>query len=117
MEDTERTSTPKLATGCNPCLNPASDQREEHAQPAITPAADIQDERPNESVETLCDSPESTALLCSDKSLNPYRCQSSVETQPPRTSKQSKHLLPEKPQEKTATVYVTLDMFEHGQGR
>ncbi|XP_062293274.1 interleukin-31 receptor subunit alpha-like [Scomber scombrus] len=118
MEDTERTSTPQLAIGCNPHLNPASDQREEHAQPAITPAADIQDERPVESVETLCDSPgESTALLCSDKPLNPYRCQISVETPPSRNTKQSKHLLPEKQQEKTVTVYVTLDMFEQGQCR
>lgn len=119
MEDDQRTSTPPLAIGCDPHLNPASDQKEEYADPAIIPAADIQNERPVEPVETLCPSPgESTALLSSDNSpLTPYRSQSSVEAPAPRTSKQCKPLLPEKQQEKTVTVYVTLDMFEQGQGR
>lgn len=119
MEDTQRPSTPPLATGYDPHLNPASDQKEEYADPAIIPAADVQNEKPVEPVETLCPSPgESTALLSSDDSPStPYRSQSSVETPTPRTSKQCKPVLLEKQQEKTVTVYVTLDMFEQGQGR
>lgn len=118
MEDTQRTSTPSLATDYDP-LNPASDQREEYADPAIIPVTDVQNKEPIESVETLYQSPgESTALLSSDNTpLNPYRSQSSVEIT--STNKQCKRLLPEKQQEKTApvTVYITLDMFEQGQGR
>lgn len=118
MEDAERMSMPPLATGCNPCPTPVSDQKEEHAHPSITQVADVQNERPDELIGSLCDSPgESTALLCSDKPSNPYRSQSSVETPAPKNIKQSKHLLPEKQQEKTVTVYVTLDMFEQGQRR
>lgn len=118
-EGPQRTSTSPLDTGCNG--NPAIDQTEEYTDPAIALAPDVQNEKPLELVETRhpgsCE--ESTALLSSENSpLNPYRSQSSVEVPAPVTSKQRKHVTV-KQQEKTApvTVYVTLNMFEQGQGR
>ncbi|XP_044024261.1 interleukin-31 receptor subunit alpha-like isoform X2 [Siniperca chuatsi] len=118
-EEAQRTPTPPLATGCNG--NPASEQTEEYIDPAIVPAPDSQNEDPAELVETHHPSSpgESTALLSSTNTpLSPYRSQSSVESPAPRTSKQCKRV-PVKQQEKTppVTVYVTLDMFEQGQGR
>lgn len=62
---------------------------------------------------------ETTELLSSENCLSsPYRSQSSVESPAQRTSKQCNRV-PGKQQEKTPplTVYITLDMFEQGQGR
>ncbi|KAM7395172.1 hypothetical protein PAMA_006771 [Pampus argenteus] len=110
-----------LTTDCDPYLNPANDQMEEYADPAVIPVVDVQNERPVESVETLYQSPgDSTALLCSDNSLlNPYRSQSSVEIPTLKGTKQCKRQRVVKQQDKTGpvTVYVTLDMFEQDQCR
>ncbi|XP_070781461.1 interleukin-31 receptor subunit alpha-like [Enoplosus armatus] len=121
-EEPQRTPTSPPATGCNE--NPATDQTEEYSDPPIVPVPDVQSEDPFEPIETLeTQHPsfpgESTALLSSESSLlSPYRSQGSLEIPATRTSKQCKHV-PVKQQEMTPplTVYVTLDMFEQGQGR
>ncbi|XP_040920253.1 interleukin-31 receptor subunit alpha-like [Toxotes jaculatrix] len=117
-EETQRISTPPLATGCN--SKRTSDQTVEYTDPAIL-ATDAQKGKTLQLVETEHhnSSGESTALLSSENSpFNPYRSQSSVETPALMTNKQHKHMSV-KQQEKTApvTVYVTLNMFEQGQGR
>ncbi|XP_038583795.1 interleukin-31 receptor subunit alpha-like [Micropterus salmoides] len=106
-EEAQRTSTSPLATDCNG--NTASEQTEEYVV-APDPVKSVETQHPP--------SPgESTALIFSENSpTSPYRSQSSVETHTLRTSKQCKRV-PVKQQEKALTVYVTLDMFEQGQGR
>lgn len=95
--------------------------REEYGDPATVLAPHIQNEVPAEPVETHHPSfpGETTELLCSEDSpSSPYQSQRPVETPALRISKQCMHV-PVKQQEKTPplTVYVTLDMFEQGQGR
>lgn len=118
-EETQRMPSPLPDTSCSG--NPASDQTEQYTDPALVLTPDVQNEKPTELIETLhLSSPgESTALLSSgDGPFSPYRSQSSVETPASRTSKLCPRV-PVKQQEKTApmTVYVTLSMFEQGQGR
>ncbi|GLD49584.1 interleukin-31 receptor subunit alpha-like protein [Lates japonicus] len=117
-EETQRMPSPPLATSRSG--NPASDQTEEYTDPALVLTPDVQNEKPTELIETQLSSPgESTALLSSGNGpISPYRSQSSVETPASRASKLCQRV-PVKQQEKTApmTVYVTLNMFEQGQGR
>ncbi|XP_073349115.1 interleukin-31 receptor subunit alpha-like [Pagrus major] len=119
IEEAQRASTSPLDTGCNE--NPASDQTKGYADPAIALATDIQTEDPVESVETqpLSSPGELTQLLSSESGpSSPYRSQSPQETPALKTSKQCKRV-PVKQQEKVPplSVYVSLDMFEQGQGR
>lgn len=115
--ETQRTSTSPLAPGCQD--NPTSDQTEEYADPDTFLAPDIQNEDPEEvTPETQHVSPpdDSTALLLSDSCpSSPYRSQTSVESPATRSSKQCSNVPVKQP--KPMTVYVTLDMFEQGQGR
>ncbi|KAM9339228.1 interleukin-6 receptor subunit beta-like [Symphorus nematophorus] len=118
-DEPQRPTTFPLATGCNDL--PASDQADDHAVPTIRPPPVIQNEDLAEPEETedLSSPGESTELLSSETSpSSPYRSQTSVETPTPRTSKQCKPV-PVKPQEKMPlpSTYVSLDMFEQGQGR
>uniref|UniRef100_UPI0037E87E8F interleukin-31 receptor subunit alpha-like n=1 Tax=Semicossyphus pulcher TaxID=241346 RepID=UPI0037E87E8F len=112
-EGPRRKSTPPLPKG----RNPTRDQMEEYTVPDIVPSPDTQNKDPAEPGEFNPSSPgESTALLLLENNqLSPYRSQSSVEAAVQGTGKQSKHVAV-KQQEKTgpATVYVTLDMFDHG---
>lgn len=115
-EEMQITPTPPPATGCD--VNSAGDQTEEYTDPAQALAADVQNDTTVELVKTQVPG-ESTVLLSSDDGpSSPYRSQSSVETPYPRESKPYKRVLG-KQQEKTVpvTVYVTLNMFEQGQGR
>ncbi|XP_041814733.1 interleukin-31 receptor subunit alpha-like [Chelmon rostratus] len=119
--EAQRPSTSPPAAGSND--NPDGDQnmREEYGDPATVLAPHIQNEVPAEPVETHHPSfpGETTELLCSEDSpSSPYQSQRPVETPALRISKQCMHV-PVKQQEKTPplTVYVTLDMFEQGQGR
>lgn len=114
-----RTSASPLDTGCDD--NPASDQTEEYTDQATVSAPDVPNGHPVENVGTQHPSSpeETTELLSSENCLSsPYCSQSPVENPAQRNSKQSK-CVPAKRQEKTPplTVYVTLDMFEQGQGR
>lgn len=71
-----------------------------------------------EETHQISPSEESTELLPSEGCLpNPYRTQSPVETPAAKTAKQFR-LVPVKQRDRTTsqTVYVTLDMFEQGQG-
>lgn len=117
-EDTH-TSTTLLTAGCDG--NPASDQTDEYIDPDTFPAPDVQCEHPVKPVETqhLSSPDDSTALLPLENSpLSPYRSQASDEISASRSSKHCKRVSVKQP-EKAApvTVYVTLDMFEQGQGR
>ncbi|XP_026196918.1 interleukin-31 receptor subunit alpha-like [Anabas testudineus] len=107
-EEHQKTSTSPLAASCT--INPASEQTEEYADPAIV----------DKSVEQHLRSPgESTALMSlENRPFSPYRSQSSVESSASMTVKQFKRV-PVKQTERTApvTVYVTLDMYEQGQSR
>lgn len=72
----------------------------------------------SEETHQISPSEELTELLPSEGGLpNPYRTQSPVETPAVKTAKQFR-LVPVKQRNRTAsqTVYVTLDMFEQGQG-
>lgn len=109
MEEASRTSTPPKAPSRND--KPAGDQTEI----CTNPAPHIQNEDPTEAVETQHPSSpgESTELLSPQNSpSSPYRTQSPVEIPALRPNKQSK------PVKNTTQrmVYVTLDMFEQGQG-
>ncbi|KAG7239712.1 hypothetical protein INR49_028648 [Caranx melampygus] len=110
------TSISPLGSGCNRAI----DKIEEYTDPA-TLGPNAQNEKLAELEEKeIVSSGESTALLLPpvDRPFSPYRSQSSVEIKSPGTGKQCKPF-PAKQQEKTApmTVYVTLNMFEQGQGR
>ncbi|XP_070843562.1 interleukin-31 receptor subunit alpha-like [Chaetodon trifascialis] len=120
-KEAQGTSASPPAAGSND--NPASDQNmtDEYTDPATVSAPHIQREDPAEPVDKQHPSfpAETTELLSSDDSpSSPYRSQSPVEAPAPRTRKQCTRA-PVKQQEKTPplTVYVTLDMFEQGQGR
>lgn len=88
-------------------LNPSSDQQEENRDPDVSAVLDAEPERTADPGGALHQSSgESVALLSTDSStLNPYRCQSSVEAPGLRTKKQCRQ------------VYVTLEIFEENQGR
>lgn len=107
-EEAQRTSTSPLDTDWSDY--PVSDPTEQDADPATVPEADEQNEHPSSPGET-------TELLFSETCLS-YLSQNPVETLSQRSSRQCK-CVPVKQQEKLPglTVYVTLDMFEQGQGR
>ncbi|KAA8583052.1 hypothetical protein FQN60_015598, partial [Etheostoma spectabile] len=114
-EETQRMSISPLATGCNGNL--MSDQTDEYVDPGTVQAPDEQNEDPVNHAERqhLSSPDDSTALLPSETS--PYRSQTSVESPASKPINQCKRV-PVKQPEKTAlvTVYVTLDMFDQGQG-
>ncbi|XP_047429023.1 interleukin-6 receptor subunit beta-like [Mugil cephalus] len=95
-EHAQSVSSPSVATDFNGCQT--SDQPEEYTDTAIVLAPDVHDG-------------EATAFLSSKSSpvspVSPYRSQSSVESPLPKNNKQRT----------LKTIYVTLDMFEHGQSR
>ncbi|XP_035851389.1 interleukin-6 receptor subunit beta-like isoform X2 [Sander lucioperca] len=115
-EETLRMSISPLVTSCNGNL--MSDQTDEYVDPGTVPAPDEQNEDLVNHAETqhLSSPDDSTALLPSETS--PYRSQTFVESPVSKPNNHCKRL-PVKQPEKTAlvTVYVTLDMFEQGQGR
>ncbi|KAF1376788.1 hypothetical protein PFLUV_G00215080 [Perca fluviatilis] len=115
-EETQRMSISPPATGCNGNL--MSDQTDEYVDPGTVPAPDEQNEDLVNHAETqhLSSPDDSTALLSSETS--PYRSQTFVESPASKHVNHSKRV-PVKQPEKTAlvTVYVTLDMFQQGQGR
>lgn len=96
------------------------EQDEEVAAPNDAPPSNQRDRCQVNPGETRQISPseESTELLPSEGGLpNPYRTQSPMETPAAKTAKQFR-LVPVKQRDRTTsqTVYVTLDMFEQGQG-
>nr|XP_046229269.1 interleukin-6 receptor subunit beta-like [Scatophagus argus] len=112
-EDAQRTATSPLITGW-------SDNPEHSSVPASLPAPDVQNTHPVEPLETQhpFSHGESTELLASESMpSSPYRSQSPVPVEIP--AQRSSKRVPVKHFEKTPplTVYVTLDMFEQGQGR
>nr|XP_020483610.1 interleukin-6 receptor subunit beta-like [Labrus bergylta] len=118
-EELEGMTTPSLPTGCK--SNIVRDQTEEYTVPDVVPAPDLQNKDPRESEDMLHPSSpeESTALLLSERNQSsPYRSQSSKEAPAQRTSKQSKRAALEQEDKTTsATVYVTLEMFEQDNGQ
>ncbi|XP_058469182.1 interleukin-31 receptor subunit alpha-like [Solea solea] len=118
-EEMQIMPSPPSGTGCHD--DRASEQTEEHTDPATVLAPDAQNGGPAEPVKTqhLCPE-ESTELLSSteDNTSSAYRSQSTGESPALRTSKQCK-LVPLKQEDKLApvTVYVTLEMYEQDQGR
>ncbi|XP_030261833.1 interleukin-31 receptor subunit alpha-like isoform X2 [Sparus aurata] len=119
IEEAQTVSTFLPDTGCNE--NPASDQTRGYDDPAIAPATDRQTEDPVEPVETQPPSSpgELSHLLSSESGLSsPYRSQSPQETPAPKTSKPCKRVPVKQPEKMPPlSVYVSLDMFEQGQGR
>lgn len=118
-EETKCDAISPLETGGEENLN--SDQTGEYASPAMTPVVEEHKGHHVQSYEIhqTPSSEETTELLSSEQCpSSPYRTQSPVETPALKTGKQFKHV-PVKQQEETppVTVYVTLDMFEQGQGR
>ncbi|XP_071384153.1 interleukin-31 receptor subunit alpha-like [Centroberyx affinis] len=113
------TAPPDTDFNDNANVTPASEQTEEKTDPACPPAPGAEEERPVEPAETP-HAGETAGLLASGSGpLNPYRSQSSAEPPAPSAGEQCKRVPALKQQSKTAplTAYVTLNMFEQGQGR
>ncbi|KAM8726792.1 interleukin-31 receptor subunit alpha-like isoform 3-T3 [Acanthopagrus schlegelii] len=119
IEEAQTPSTFPPDTGFNE--NPASEQTGGYDDPAIAPATDRQTEDPVEPVETQPpSSPGELSHLLSEESglSSPYRSQSPQETPAPKTSKPCKRVPVKQPGKMPQlSVYVSLDMFEQGQGR
>lgn len=118
-EETKSDAISPLETGEEENLN--SDKTGEYAGPAMTPVLEEHEGHQVQSYEIhqIPSSEETMELLSYEQCpSSPYRTQSPVETPALKTGKQFKHV-PVKKQEEMppVTVYVTLDMFEQGQGR